>query len=80
MFKNYIITYWIRNVGDNYSPFYEAIKSNFPWDRNWCCHYGEQLWQFLNGQEFEQTPEAGEGQGSLACCSPWGQRESDTTW
>ena len=30
MFKNYIITYWIRNVGDNYSPFYEAIKSNFP--------------------------------------------------
>ena len=22
----------------------------------------------------------GDGQGSLACCSPWGRRESDTTW
>ena len=29
--------------------------------------------------EFEQTPGDGEGQGSLACCSPWGCRESDMT-
>ena len=28
---------------------------------------------------FEQTLEDGEGQGSLACCSPWGSKESDTT-
>ena len=27
----------------------------------------------------EQTPGVGEGQGSLACCSPWGRRELDTT-
>ena len=33
----------------------------------------------LNGHEFEQTPEDSEGQGSLACCSPWGPKESDTT-
>ena len=33
----------------------------------------------LNGHEFEQTAGDGEGQGSLACCSPWGRRESDTT-
>ena len=26
------------------------------------------------------TPADSEGQGSLACCSPWGQEESDTTW
>ena len=32
-----------------------------------------------NGHEFEQTPEDGEGQGSLVCCSPWGHKESDTT-
>ena len=32
----------------------------------------------LNGHEFEQTPGDSEGQGSLACCSPWGHRESDT--
>ena len=33
----------------------------------------------LNGHEFEQTPGDNEGQGSLVCCSPWGQKESDTT-
>ena len=33
----------------------------------------------LNGHEFEQAPGAGDGQGSLACCSPWGCKESDTT-
>ena len=34
---------------------------------------------WLNGQEFEQTPGDSEGQGSLACCSPWGSKELDTT-
>ena len=34
---------------------------------------------WLNGHEFEQTQGDGEGQGSLACCSPQGQKESDTT-
>ena len=29
--------------------------------------------------EFEQIRGDGEGQGSLACCSPWGCKESDTT-
>ena len=33
----------------------------------------------LNGHEFEQTQGDSEGQGSLACCSPWGHKESDTT-
>ena len=33
----------------------------------------------LNGREFEQAPGVGDGQGSLACCSPWGLEESDTT-
>ena len=33
----------------------------------------------VNGHEFEQTLGDGEGQGSLACCSPWGHKESDTT-
>ena len=36
--------------------------------------------QWLNGHEFEQTLGDGEGQGSLVCCSPWGHKESDTTW
>ena len=33
----------------------------------------------LNGHESEQTPGDSEAQGSLARCSPWGRRESDTT-
>ena len=61
------------------------------WKRPWCwkdwrhedkgasenemvgCHHQ------LNGHEFEQTPGDTEGQGSLACYSPWGRKESDTT-
>ena len=31
----------------------------------------------LNGHEFKQAPGVGNGQGSLACCSPWGRKESD---
>ena len=33
----------------------------------------------LNGHESEETPGDGKGQGSLACCSPGGHEESDTT-
>ena len=33
----------------------------------------------LNGHEFEQTLGDGEGQGSLACCGSWGNKESDMT-
>ena len=32
----------------------------------------------LDEREFEQAPEDGEGQRSLACCSPWGPKELDT--
>ena len=37
------------------------------------CHHQ------LNGHEFELTPGVGDGHGSLACCSPWGRKEWDTT-
>ena len=33
----------------------------------------------LNGHKFEQAPGDGDGQGRLACYSPWGCKESDTT-
>ena len=32
----------------------------------------------LNGHEFEQALGGGGGRGSLACCHPWGHKESDT--
>ena len=34
---------------------------------------------WLDGHEFEQAPRIGDGQGSLACCSPCGRKELDTT-
>ena len=45
---------------------------------------GQHAWMvgwhhWLNGHEFEQALGDGEGQGSLACCSPWGRKELDTT-
>ena len=33
----------------------------------------------LDGHEFEQAPGDSEGQRRLACCSPWGHKESDTS-
>ena len=37
------------------------------------CHHR------LDGHEFEQALEVGDGQGSLVCCSPGGRKESDMT-
>ena len=37
------------------------------------CHHQ------INGHESEQVPGVSDGQGSLACCSPWGCKESDMT-
>ena len=34
---------------------------------------------WFNEHEFEQTPGDSDGQGSLACCSPWGHKELDMT-
>ena len=34
---------------------------------------------WLNGCESEQIPGSSNGQRSLACCSPWGRKESDVT-
>ena len=37
-------------------------------------------WHYqLDGCEFEQAPGIGDGQGSLACCRPWGHKESNMT-
>ena len=33
-----------------------------------------------NGDELGQTPGDGEGQGRLACCSPWDLEEPNMTW
>ena len=45
---------------------------------------GRQRMRWLDGitdsmDMFEQAPGDGEGQGNLACCSPWGHKELDRT-
>ena len=61
------------------------------WKRPWCWERlkagaeGDDRWwdgwmtSPLNGHDFEQIPGDSEGKGSLACCSPWGHKESDRT-
>ena len=61
------------------------------WKRPWCWarlkvgqegdDRGWDSWMasLIQWTEFEQAPGVGDGQGSLACCSPWGCKESDTT-
>ena len=39
-------------------------------DEMFGCHHQ------LDGHEFEQAQGVGAGQGSLACCNPWGLKES----
>ena len=46
------------------------------WKRLWCW---ERLTHQLNGHGFGWTQGVGDGQGGLACCSPWGCKDSDTT-
>ena len=46
----------------------EVAEDGVVWWCHWCC-----------GHEIEQTLGDGEGQGSLACCSPWGYKELDCT-
>ena len=45
---------------------------------------GQQRMRWLDGVTdsmdlSEQAPGVGDGQGSLACCSPWGRKESDVS-
>ena len=61
------------------------------WKRPWCWERFKAGWKGMtedeifgwhhrfNGHEGEQALRVGDGQGSLACCCPWGHTESDTT-
>ena len=39
----------------------------------------EMIGHDFDGHEFEEAPGVGDGRGRLACCSPWGHKDSDTT-
>ena len=52
-------------------PLHQGTSDNSV-SYQWVCHW-------LNGHEFEQALGYGEGQRSLARCSPWCHKESDVT-
>ena len=55
------------------------VKINIKNTKNKLKLQREVLHHRLNVHEFEQALGVGDGQGGLACCSPWGRKESDTT-
>ena len=88
----FIVNVLIKAVGINQSWIFILVtwcKWLTHCKRPWCWERlkekgtteGEMVgWHHrLNGHEFEQATGVGDGQGSLAYCSPWGYKESDTT-
>ena len=76
----------LKEINHEYSPKGQMLKLKLQpfghlmqkgpthWKRPWC--WEKHHW--LNGHESEHTLGDGDGQGSLACCRPWGRKES--TW
>ena len=63
------LTHWKR-------PWcWERLKAGEGEDRGWGGWMASQM-----ESEFEQTPGDGEGQGCLACCSPWGLKRVGHNW
>ena len=56
-----------------FNLYAEYIMLNAGLDESKCHHR-------LDGREFEQTAGDSEGQGNMACCSPWGCKELDTAY
>ena len=56
------------------------MRSPSEWEKKETAEDEMVGWQHqLDGHEFEQAPGAGDGQGRMACCSPWGRKESEET-
>ena len=56
---------------------HDSIHTNQPWI--FAGRTDDEAEAPIPWHEFEQTPGAGEGQGSLKCCSPWDRKELDMT-
>ena len=56
------------------------VEKDWKWEEKGTAEVEMAGWHhWLNGHEFEQAPGVGDGQGGLACCSPWGRKESVKT-
>ena len=69
---------WPPNVKSRLTGKDLDAGKDWSWEEKGMTEDGMVGWHYrLNGHEFEQTLRDGEGQESLACCSPWGTRVSD---
>ena len=93
MMKTLNFQSWIfvgRTAADSSNALAKVMQRTH-WKRSWCWERlrargeeGDRGWivewlHLLGGHEFEQTWSDSEWQQSLACCSPWGHKESNTT-
>ena len=62
---------WLTGKSPNTKKDWRREEKGMTEDEMVGCHHR------LDGHEFEQALGAGDGQGSLACYSPWGHKESD---
>ena len=83
---------WTDAETENSNTLATWCKELTHWKRPWCwerlkgrSRKGWQRMRWLDGitnsmyVESEQVPGVGDGQGGLACCSPWGHKGSDMT-
>ena len=54
-----------------------GVAKRQTWMSDWTTK--DKMDGITDSTDMEQTPGDSEGQGGLACCSPWGHKESDTT-
>ena len=64
---------WLFRKGPNAERDWRQEEKGTTEDEMFGWHH------WLDGHEFEQALGVGDGQGGLACCSPWTRKESDTT-
>ena len=70
----------LSKVWLSFSPSSKPLNFGLP--SPWSISTEDEMvgwYHWFSGHESEQALGDGEGQGSLACCSPWGRKELDTT-
>ena len=66
---------WVSDVKNELIGKDADAGNDWRWEEKGITEHKMVGWHHqLNGHEFEQAPGVGDGQGNLACCSPWGRR------
>ena len=66
---------WPPDVKSQLAGKDPGVGKDWGQEEKWATEHELVGWHHrLNGHEFEQAPAESEGQGRLACCSPWGSQ------